>query len=258
LAAKVKGFQQPHVRQLVVKPLICSHCGTKGVDSRTCPRVLSKPTRADWDRHINAKMHALRSLQKHRESQIKPKSKVIKSKFLNPYILVYKEVCSSALGIKRVPVIHGFIILTGYHIKNLKIKVKDASTLKLKVVYTRYVKSTLDKYMDLFCSIYKNLAELNVTRKDFFVNPEPNTKILLDKIGNTITNFIDFIVDNIESGGGTGISANLVDNLETIIEMKREWDTLEVQAQLDSLPKVATGELKVSKAEKKKVSLHTN
>ena len=245
--------------------MVCSECGSDGTNKSTCPLLLKNPTSVNWKKHYKAKGKLKKPMPKPKITpQIpfpsKPKPKFIikhlpktptlKPKFINPYIEIASSICESTDSIKNIKVSQGKIIITGNQIVNLKIKVKNAAKLTLKLNNTKNFKEDLFKYMDLFCDIYKRLGDIIITRPTIFTNPDVSTKSILDMVPSITALFIDFLVNNIYPSGGSRTKIDINLPLETIL--KNEKETLDIIHQLDSLPVVPSTKPILSTKEKEK------
>ena len=248
--------------------MVCSECGSDGTNKSTCPLLLKNPTPENWKKHYKAKAKVKKPDSKpvitpQKLSRPKPKPKFIvkhspktptltptlKPKFINPYIEIASSICESTDSIKNIKVSQGKIIITGNQIVNLRIKVKNAAKLTLKLNNTKNFKEDLFKYMDLFCDIYKRLGDIIITRSTIFTNPDVSTKSILDMVPSITALFIDFLVNNIYPSGGSRTKIDINLPLETIL--KNEKETLDIIHQLNSLPPLPTSINPIISAPKK-------
>ena len=235
--------------------MVCSECGSVGTNKSTCPLLLKNPTPVNWKKHYNAKTNVItpKKLSPPKPKftvKQSPKTAVLKPKFMNPYIKIASSICEATDSIKNLKLLQGKIIITGNQVVNLRIKVKDAEKLILKLNNTKNFKQDLIKYMDLFCDIYKRLGDKVITRSTEFTNPDISTKKILDMIPSITAIFIDFLVNNIYPSGGSRTKIDINLPLETILESERE--TQDIINQLDSLPSAPSTEPILTNKEKPK------
>lgn len=218
--------------------MVCSICGSKGVNKSSCPLYVKNPTRKHWLKHPNAKKKGVRESKQ--------------TKFFNPYNKKMNIVCDNA------DKIHNFILKRRATSITLNGKILITFDINLKypdrfnIVINDL--SKLVEFLQLYCDLYKRISDLKPNRLDFFINPDVKTNKLLTMLNSIKIMFIEFLIDNTNDNGGEmcrhlGISLNLP--LDQIIEtLNANIDLPDINLEL--MPKQPTTKLKTYKKKKEK------
>ena len=179
------------------KKVTCSLCNAVGSTKATCP-LNSKAKNKNYSKHNVAK-----------------KKPTIK-KFKNPYIVKRDNICEHILVlIEKIRINEP--IITGHELKNIGFNIKKPAKIQISITQVKAIYKVCG-YLQLLCDIYKNLASFNVTRQDFFTNPNAKVNKSLKLQRNTYKELISYLITFINpSGGGNPtpgeISLNKIDGI---------------------------------------------
>ena len=174
--------------------MVCSICGSEGVNKSSCPLYVKSPIKENWNKHPNAK------------SKVQPKAQPVQSQqklYRNPYLIREREICQNALRLNNKIRLSGTKIkLNGNFLLGFNIQVTNPSKFMVSFRNTATIVQKLREYGNLYCDIFKELAKQKVIRIDFFTVPSAKIKNLLDLSLNIKREFVKFLVNNRDGGDG--------------------------------------------------------
>ena len=194
--------------------MVCSICGSTGVNKSSCPLYVKNPTNKNWQKHPNA---------------------LKKNKFINSYSQKYNQLHSMTENLKTLKN-KEYIILTGKILSIYGFKFRKPKKFKIKINDV----SKLLKYITLYHDIYKKIKNIIPNRIDYFTNPDVDTKLLLNMLSDTKFSFIQFLINNYDNGnGGSTVGIDLNRPFDEILEAIKVTNTVpDINLDILNLPKV--------------------
>ena len=196
--------------------MVCSICGSVGVNKSSCPLYVKNPNKENWLNHPLAKQSVKKSAKK-KIKILKKIKKTIAKRYSNPYTDKMTQICNVSNRIVGQINSRFQIILTGHILKHYDIPIRNPNILRIEVTNNITNREKLIEFLNLYCDVYKRLEMLKPNRLDFFINPDSSTRQILVLRNNIKVAFIEFIIDNVNKGGGLPANIDLNGPIDDII-----------------------------------------
>ena len=121
--------------------MVCSLCGSKGVNKSSCPLYVKNPTRKNWIKHPNARQKRRVVIKQKPIKHIR--RNVPNQTFKNPYLRKMNQVCTMSQKLVRKNRIN--IVLTGRILMIYNILFRDPDKFRIRI----YNMAKLRKFLNL-------------------------------------------------------------------------------------------------------------
>ena len=191
------------------RKIVCSICGSQGVNKSSCPLNVVNPNANNWKKHPKApKKQTL-------VSKTAPRRKP--TKYTNPYTSITRTMCNTTQRLVSQLKPTTKIIMTGQILQILQFRINNPK-YKLEIHNSPKNRDTVREYFRLFCDIHRQLQKLIIDRLDFFTRPSASTKKILDLRDSLKAIFIKFLIDNINPSGGTPENIDIEQPVDELLE----------------------------------------